>query len=156
VKTVAHLTYKDVDIDLDFTELETPEQVKGMIENFLLQGFKPRPKFVKNDAAKKTEDNVGKFGEIKFIELGKTKQDKPAYFLHILTDDQDEDTVKSGMIEMMSFPFTKGKKQVCMWELGNRVRIIKNDKGYLDLDDASDTSRDMTEEEKKATIEPPF
>lgn len=156
VKTVIHLMYKDVDVDLDFTELDTPEQIKATIENFLLQEFKPRPKFVKNDAAKKN-DVVGKFGEIKFIDEGKTKNDKPCFFLRVLTDDMPEDTVKTSMVEIMSMPITAGRKVKCIWDEGTRVQIIKNDKGYFDVDDASDTTRDMSDDEKKALHnEPPF
>jgi hypothetical protein len=149
------MMYQDVDVDLDLTELETPEQIKGLIDNFLLQGFKAKPKFVKQGDNK--QNDFGKFGEIKFISEGKTKNDKPVFFLHVLTDDMPEDTVKSGMVEIMSMPIAKGKKNVCLWEEGARVQIIKNDKGYKDVDDASDTTRDMSDEDKKKLHnEPPF
>src|ERR1051325_896192 len=89
VKTVIHMMYQDVDVDLDLTELETPEQIKGLIDNFVLQGFKAKPKFVKQGDNK--HNNSDNLSEIKFISEGKTKNAKLVFFLHVLTDDMPED-----------------------------------------------------------------
>ena len=144
MKIVLHMMYKDVRFDIDET-LDDATEIPAFIDHLLASGLKPQPVFQKDKPAKL--DVVGKMGTIKFIDEGKTKGGKDCFFIRILMDDMPPETGKPDMLEIMQMPITKGKKKVCLWDVDTHVVIIKNDAGFLDLDDATDLTSDMTDEE---------
>ena len=145
MKSVFHLMYADYRFDLD-TEFQSIDEIVPFLEAISKQGIKPQPAFVKQGDKPKVEGTVG---TIMFVDAGKTKNDKECFFVRIKPDNAPDDMKKSDMVEIMQMPITKGKKTVCMWEVGDHVVVIKNDKGFLDIDDATDLTDDMTDDEKK-------
>lgn len=147
MKTVFHVMYGDYRFDVDQT-FEEPSEIITFLETISKLGLKPQPAFQKNTPETKTS-NIGKMGVIKFIDEGKTKNDKDVYFVRILIDGLPDDTPKADLVEIMSYPIAKGRGKTCLWEVGGRVEIIKNDKGYMDIDDATNMTEGMSEEDKK-------
>lgn len=146
MKAVFHLMYAEFRFEID-TNFETPDEIIPFLENISKVGIKPQPAFTKFE---KKDGIIGKMGEIMFIDEGKTKGDKACFFVRIKPDGSPENMPKSEMIEVMQMPIAKGKKNICIWDVGQRVVVIKNDRGFIDLDDATDMTEDMTEDEKKS------
>lgn len=146
MKAVFHLMYGEYRFEID-TQFETPDEIIPFLENISKTGIKPQPAFTKFD---KKDTPIGKVGEIMFIDEGKTKSDKPCFFVRIKPDGSPDNMPKAEMIEVMQMPIAKGKKNICIWDVGQRVVVIKNDKGFMDLDDAGEMTDDMDEDEKKS------
>lgn len=107
--------YNGFKVEFDFT---TDEKTIGEIQSFcdglVNGGFKPTTFEKKPDTATQVVDQ---FGKVEKVEKTTTKNGKEAYIAHIMCEN-------STPVEIMFFGAGSCRK-------GDRVKIFKNDSGYL-------------------------
>lgn len=110
------------DIEIVTDDVAEDFDVNAWVLGLNAKGLSPRPRYQQRD-----NTPFEPFaGIVEKIEETKTKNDKPMFIAHVRPHVADGETAK----ELVSVKYMPPKGT---WRVGDKVKVTKNDKGWLEL-----------------------
>lgn len=119
IKIIGQLHEYDIEIVKD--DVPDDFDVSAWVLGLKERGFMPKPKFQRNDAAA-FEPFVG---TVESIEKTQTKSGKDMWIANVRPDKVNEGDADKPTV---AFKFMNVRE----WRVGDRCKVIKNDKGWLE------------------------